>query len=343
MSAITDYERDLQRVQDEYEKQTALEHAAAVDAGEVDPRAGKRSRLRRSTLNLRDLMTAQLPPADWVLWPFVERGQQAALVAPAKAGKSLIVLEAVLAAAEGRPTFGHPVTRPSKVLYLDAENTARDLQRRLHALEATDQALENIVYESFPELGALNTADGAELLLELVDAEAPDLIVIDTVSRFIEGDENTSGPWLDLYRLTLAPLKRRGIAVLRLDHTGKDTEKGARGSSAKRSDVDAEWSLTFDPAAQTRTLHRILVRSSDVPGSVVLAVLEDPLRHERDLSEDMRLRTVADVVKALDDAGANQAMGRDRVLEVLGAAGYSLTQRLAGDACAIRKQRPDAA
>ena len=140
-AAIADYARLIEEQEAEYEKQVALEHAAAVDAGEVDPRAGKQSRLRRSTLNLRDLMTTQLPPADWVLWPFVERGQQAALVAPAKAGKSLVVLEAVLAAAEGRPTFGHPVTRPSKVLYLDAENTARDLQRRLHALQATEQAL----------------------------------------------------------------------------------------------------------------------------------------------------------------------------------------------------------
>ena len=48
-----------------------------------------------------------------------------------------------------------------------------------------------------------------------------------------------------MYRNTLAPLKQRGIAVLRLDHQGKDGSSGQRGSSAKDGDVDTIWRLKF--------------------------------------------------------------------------------------------------
>jgi hypothetical protein len=39
----------------------------------------------------------------------------------------------------------------------------------------------------------------------------------------------------------MVPLRRQGRTVLRLDHQGHDSSKGARGSSAKRDDVDVAW------------------------------------------------------------------------------------------------------
>ena len=79
-------------------------------------------------------------------------------------------------------------------------------------------------------------------MIALADAYKPDLIIMDTATRLVEGDENSASTWLQMYRNTLAPLKQRGIAVLRLDHQGKDG-RGQRGSSAKDGDVDTIWRL----------------------------------------------------------------------------------------------------
>jgi hypothetical protein len=38
--------------------------------------------------------------------------------------------------------------------------------------------------------------------------------------------------------------KLKGVTYLRTDHSGKDTSKGQRGSSAKNDDVDLVWRLT---------------------------------------------------------------------------------------------------
>ncbi|MGI3782284.1 MAG: hypothetical protein ACRYG2_16100, partial [Janthinobacterium lividum] len=71
-----------------------------------------------------------------------------------------------------------------------------------------------------------------------------EVVVIDTVSRAVDGEENSNDTWLQLYRRTGLKLKQAGVAVIRLDHTGKDEAKGTRGGSAKSGDVDAVWRLT---------------------------------------------------------------------------------------------------
>ena len=79
-------------------------------------------------------------------------------------------------------------------------------------------------------------------LLAYATAERDDLVVIDTLSRVTEGPENDSDTYRNLYRHTWLPLKRAGIAAVRLDHTGHEGTR-ARGSSAKGDDVDVVWLL----------------------------------------------------------------------------------------------------
>jgi RecA-family ATPase len=68
-------------------------------------------------------------------------------------------------------------------------------------------------------------------------------VVIDTVSRSVQGDENENDTWLDFYRHTGLLMKQKQIAMIRLDHSGKDESKGQRGGSAKSGDVDAVWKM----------------------------------------------------------------------------------------------------
>lgn len=226
-----------------------------------------------------EVMDGEPEPEDWLIWPLVERGKSVSLYSLAKAGKSLLVLELVAAAVSGKPALGRPGRAPIRVLYLDQENTAVDLRERLEAMDVRPEELDGLVYLSFPAIEPLTTARGGATLAALVEEHRPDLIVLDTVSRFIDGPENDSDTWHALELHTLRGLKRAGIAVLRLDHAGKEVERGERGSSAKNSDVDASWSLTHETQRGTRTLTRRITRNGHGPTTVLLSIEAGPLRH----------------------------------------------------------------
>jgi hypothetical protein len=183
---------------------------------------------------------------DWLVGKLCERGQQVAIPGAGKVGKSLLALDAVQSAIRGLPFLGAPAQPPITVMYLDRENSLRDIVTRAQAFGApADVLAKRLHYLQFPRFGGQLDAElGAKELLYLVDHFGPDLVVVDTTSRYIEGRENDADTWLALYRHVHAPLKSKGVVCWRLDHFGKDLERGARGSSAKDQDVDHVWELT---------------------------------------------------------------------------------------------------
>ncbi|WP_228975006.1 AAA family ATPase [Streptomyces sp. DH12] len=170
-------------------------------------------------------------------------GQQIAIVGDGKAGKSLLVQEWLWRMATGQPFLGDRPRPAVPLLYVDAENGHQDIQDRMISYGGGPGRMGLMSYASFPPIRPLDTAGGGQDLMDLVRECEAQLVCLDTVSRFITGPENDSDTWLNLYRHTLLPLKRAGISSVRLDHTGKDAERGARGSSAKTQDVDHVWEL----------------------------------------------------------------------------------------------------
>lgn len=206
---------------------------------------------------------------DFVAYPLIPRGRAVALYAPAKAGKSTIVLALVAALATGRPLFGSTLTAPVDVLYLDYEMTESDLMERLVELGYDDSTdLSRLHYALMPSLPPLDTRQGAEALTRLANLCGAQLIVVDTFGRAVEGDENEADTSRAFYRHTGMMLKAAGRSVLRTDHAGKDVAKGQRGSSAKNDDVDVVWQLTRSDVGVT--LVRTHSRVSWVPETVEL-------------------------------------------------------------------------
>jgi hypothetical protein len=183
---------------------------------------------------------------DWLPGKLGEKGQQLAIVGGGKVGKSLLAADLVQRAVRGVGFLGDGARDPIRVAYFDRENGLRDIVTRMQAFGAGWRDLAGrLYYFQFPRFsGQLDADQGAKELLLLVERFPVDLVLLDTASRFVAGKENDSDTWLALYRNVHAPLKARGIAGWRLDHFGKDTERGARGSSAKDQDVDHVWELT---------------------------------------------------------------------------------------------------
>src|SRR5699024_8804063 len=105
-----------------------------------------------------------------------------------------------------------------------------------------------------------------------------EVVVIDTVSRSVTGDENENDTWLSFYRHTGLKLKQAGVSLIRLDHTGKDETKGQRGGSAKVGDVDAVWRMS----RVTDDTYQLECEANRMPVTEKVLVLDRhaiPLRH----------------------------------------------------------------
>jgi len=292
---------------------------------------------------------------DWLPGKFMERGQQISLVGGGKVGKSLFMHHWVWSVAAGKPFLGDTAREPLNVLYFDKENSRRDIVARLRSLGATPADLKRVEYKSFPAFsGAFDQSVIAIAEFhDIVEKAAPDIVVLDTVSRFIAGKENDSDTWLALNRLIQEPLKKKLISYIRLDHFGKDESKGARGSSAKEGDIDHIWELVelADPEIvanetgeiETVTtqlkLARTHTRTGLGRGEILITRVGQkecdgpwfPGRTRQYLttgSADMKAtRAVEAVVDQLIALGVPKGLGRDRLTEWAKAHGVEMPGR----------------
>lgn len=213
-------------------------------------------------LDWDNLLSNGVPPADFMPGKFMEKGQQIALVGDGKSGKSLLIFDWCVKVANGLPFLNDVTCEPLRVLYLDKENSQLDLIRRTYSFGATaDDLRAKVIYLSFPPFKPLDSMDGAKQVLALVKKYRPHVVILDTVSRFVEGKENESETWLTLYRMIHQRLKGAGISCIRLDHFGKDSDKGSRGSSAKSQDIDHVFELSVVEESESRQGRGILVET----------------------------------------------------------------------------------
>ncbi len=272
---------------------------------------------------------------DWIIKPVIAAGRSIALYSPPKTGKSLLVLEMAAAIATGGPVLGQPAGRPRRVLYVDLENSRRDLRDRLTDFGYKPADLGNLAYLSFPSLPALDSPHGGLEILALAIAYDVELVIIDTVSRVISGGENDADTFAALYRHALAPLKGRGIAVIRIDHSGKDAGKGQRGSSAKNADVDAVWILTA--AGPILTLRCEMSRTAIEAPSISLRRETGPLRHVITEHAAAAVDRVQDVIAKLDELGVPRDWGGVRCLRALNGAAFPVDKNVLPEAIRVRK------
>lgn len=265
------------------------------------------------------LFNGEAPGEEWILEPLISAGRQITIYSPPKTGKSLLMLEIAAALATGGDVLGCKPKRKYRVLYLDYENNVRgDVRTRLLAMGygTTPGELDHFVHLAFPSLLApLDTIKGREGMDLLIDRYKPDVVVIDTVSRAVQGKENDNDTWLEFYKHLGLLLKHHGIALVRLDHSGKDVGKGTRGGSAKSGDVDAVWRLSVVVKDRTYQLEMEDGRFEVETKVLILERKIDPLRHEV-TGTDVMDAQVKKMVAELDALEVPLNLGRDKVREV---------------------------
>lgn len=278
---------------------------------------------------------------EWVVWPLVPAGRGVALFAPAKTGKSLLLLALIAGVVTGRCALTGRRIPPRRVLYCDYEMTEADLHERLESLGyGPDDDLDGLSWCLLPTIPPLDGPEGAKELVRLAELVDAELVVIDTFSRAVQGDENDADTVRGFYRWTGLALKAAGRAWLRADHSGKDVEKGQRGSSAKNDDVDVVQRLVRNQDGWQ--LQRTHSRVRWVPEATVIRVSED-------IEGVMRLSVALEawpegtgpLAKVMDQIGVPLEANRRTAGQMVRDAGHKARNEIITAALRWRRQRAE--
>lgn len=254
----------------------------AVSGSEVDPDAP-------TALDLFKLRTGPREPRMMLEDDVVTEKHVTKFVAGSGVGKTVLLADFAVhwslgCSALDRGSDGQPreLDGPKRVLYVDGEVGPLWWADYLDRFDAP-LALPNLFVVSMESIAPLTTDAGAQDLAGLVERYRPDIVILDTLSSFIDGAENDSDTWIAFDNRITLPLKAMGLTVIYADHSGKDPSLGARGSSAKRSKLDAEWTLTVPRVERPNelTLSRLKDRSGSLPERVNIKRLDGPLGHVR--------------------------------------------------------------
>jgi RecA-family ATPase len=199
------------------------------------------------SVNILDAFTQEPPELDFI-WPGFLTGTVGALVAPGATGKSYWALEAAMAVActvAGGDIVKLNPLKTGPVVYFAGEDPEPALIKRLHAIgghlnESARQSIsENLILE--PIMGKrLNVMDQRHLDRLIEYCSGARLIVLDTLSRIHQLDENSNGDMARLVGMLEHVAARTGASVLYLHHVSKgsakdgqgDQQQAARGASA---------------------------------------------------------------------------------------------------------------
>lgn len=253
--------------------------------------------VQNAPLDLRRLRTQPRKPTEYLLDGVVPVGGfNIGLTGESGSGKSLFAVGAIaVPSSQGIDGFDRTrMFKPKKVKYLDWENGPEWWAEILDKMDAPLD-LPNLQVICYPEFdGGLDTERGGQSALRLIESLGEiDLLIIDTASRAIEGSENDADTFTRLYRYFIQHLRKAGIGVIRLDHTGKNAELGARGSSAKMADLDAHYILSAKAkGSNDLTLKLDKRRQSHYDESVRILRSDGPLRHTRVPGGKLKLTNV---------------------------------------------------
>lgn len=200
------------------------------------------------SLSYKTLEQTEWPEDIFIQGGLLSRGDTMLIGADSKAGKSTFLCGMIRQIISGGDVLGFKVTRPLKVLYMQAELREKRLKERLFPTYAkiNDDFKDNLFVWSTRGI-ILFGKDQSMIEAEIV-LTAPDILVIDPMLNFHNYNENDAQQMGEFFRHLDRIKDSYDIAIVMAHHFRKASqEKGAkinllesiRGSSALRG-----WAVT---------------------------------------------------------------------------------------------------
>ena len=192
------------------------------------------------------------PEMVWMMDNLMARGHLAMIHGSPGHGKSLLTQIMAVCLAAGYD-FGHyPITKPQKVMLVDAEMPPVSLQQRFADMmilfdgeiqkeELIKRVNQNLIIISHHDqaegLTPLNTNDGKEWFYNAIDDIDPDFIILDNLLTLMQFDDaNSSEEWVREVNPLLLKMRQQDRSVWFVHHSGKSGKQ--LGSMAKEVILD---------------------------------------------------------------------------------------------------------
>lgn len=195
-------------------------------------------------IDINQFMRLDIPPRRCLMQPWLPESGLTQVYAYRGIGKTFFTLNVAYAVATGGEFLGWKCQKPKRVLYIDGEMPAADMQERLKSITGNS----SIDVPSFklitPDLQSyvtpnLATEEGQQDLLTYTNYA--DLIVVDNISTLCRtGKENDSDQWTPVQRWALR-MRSEGRSVLFVHHANKSG--GQRGTSGREDVLDTVIAL----------------------------------------------------------------------------------------------------
>jgi phage/plasmid primase-like uncharacterized protein len=210
-----------------------------------------------------DEFSAQPSPISWLVKRWIQSQALVMVHGPSGGGKTFVVLDWCLRMASGIPDWcGHKV-RQGNVVYLAGEGH-HGLRGRVAAWKHHNKAGKLNMWLSKDGCD-LNTPIGYLKVVEQVRMlkDRPSVIVVDTLHRFLAGDENSAQDAKTMLDACNALMMEFDCSVILVHHTGvsDEAQHRARGSSAWRGALDIEISIV--PAKDDQPMQIVQRKSKD--------------------------------------------------------------------------------
>jgi len=204
----------------------------------------------------------KLPPPDWLVHETVVSDGLTIIYGEPGAGKSFIALDMALRIAQGRDWHGLR-TKRAGVLYIAGEGV-RGVGKRVEGWAMHHRTdLSNIPFVVMPVAAQiLEPAERAKLIRTIDEAKRQlnfeiGLTIVDTVSRSIAGFDENGQETMSAFVKGCDEIKAHtGGAMIGIHHSGKDKERGMRGSTVLLGACDAAIRLTKDAGLVTLTFEK---------------------------------------------------------------------------------------
>lgn len=195
------------------------------------------------------ILNTEYPPLSWIVPEYLPPGLTFIIGKP-KVGKSWLCLQLALAVSTGGRMFGRDVEK-GRVLYLALEDNERRLQDRMRKQNwsASPGNVEFMLADSFrDQITALN-AGGGKRLLKYIERQKYRVVIVDTFSRAIQGDQLDPGDMTESVGALQQYALSKNISLVIIDHMPKNTGEfndpvgHIYGSVAKAGVMDTAWGL----------------------------------------------------------------------------------------------------
>lgn len=272
----------------------------------------KGHKIRNKTFTLKELLADKSPAPPAIIEDGILNHRSLLMIhGTPKAGKSFFAANLALGIAAGRGFAGFRIHRPKRVLVLSAEGGYYSNRDRLLTMAkslSNEQAESAELSCCFDSRWKLDDAESFRDLEAFIGESQAEVIVIDPLVRFHEGEENSAKEMSTVLGRIRKLIEDLGISVILVHHEGKDASRGVRGSSAISGEYDAAIGLSM--ARGSHKLHFDL-RHAENPPDLTLTFNSETFWFE----------------------GANP----NKIVRLIDAIGHPVTKKELAEACTTRE------